>query len=143
MNYCLFGKEDAVMSFIVDYQNAHADASAYNCLGFILGKTEVIGLKKEKASDSLVDVFKKCLAKNYIRATQKKTWEPERATFVLFNLTTFYDLAFHFHVIRVNFDGTVDNKPDNKPAESFANLEEFAAKYPEYNLDTAMYFVLD
>lgn len=131
------------MSFIVDYLNAHADASAYNCLGFILGKTEIIGLKKEKASDSLVDVFKKCLAKNYIRATQKKSFDDGKTSFVLFELSRFYDLAFRFHVIRVNFDGTVDNKPDNKPAESFANLEEFAAKYSEYNLDTAMYFVLD
>ena len=142
VGYCPSDKEGTVMSFMVEHFNSQFDVSTYNCLGFILGKGENIELKKEKATDSLCDVFKRCLTKNYIRAAQKKSPEDGSATFVLFSLSPFYDLAFKFHVIRINFDGTIDHKPANKPAESFANLEEFAEKYPEYDLATAFYFVL-
>ena len=131
------------MSFIVNYLNKYVDPATYNCLGFILGKHEIIGLKKENANDSLADVFKRCLTKEHIHVTQKKALEDGKMAFVLFDLSPFYDLAFRFHVIKVSYDGTVANKPDGKPAEDLANLEEFLAKYPEYTLDTAMYFVLD
>ena len=140
--YCPSDKEGTVMSFMVEHFNSQFNVSTYNCLGFIFGKGENIELKKEKATDSLCDVFKRCLTKNYIRATQKKSPEDGSVTFVLFSLSPFYDLAFKFHVIRINFDGTIDHKPANRPAESLANLEEFAEKYPEYDLATAFYFVL-
>ena len=131
------------MSFMVEHMNSNVDANAYNCLGFVLGKGEIIKLKKEKASDSLSDAFKRCLAQNYIRATQKKSLETGKTAFVLFDLSPFYDLAFRFHVIHVCYDGTVNHKPDNKPAESFPSIEDFAKNYPEYDFGTALYFVLD